>query len=82
VAQADAMDEADAGGFVDSGWRVEVMDKGQRFVLRTGSGDLRQTARGGDFGALPLERQQHYERNSKHQSTTKAAARAKRAERK
>jgi len=83
-----AMDEAPAPGDCDrgpatsvllatpdwiGGWRTEVTRRGRYWQWRRGSGTARQSAYGGKFAGLPLERKVAYEANK---AKAQGAARA------
>jgi hypothetical protein len=68
----------------EAAWRIEVMDRGKRYILRRGSGDLRETyaGGGGKFEDLPDEnRREEYYANRETQSRRKRAAQQKRQSR-
>jgi hypothetical protein len=68
----------------EAAWRIEVMDRGKRYILRRGSGDLRETypGGGGKFENINDEsRKENYYANSETQSRRKRAAEQKRKSR-
>jgi hypothetical protein len=71
-ARGTATDEDD-----EAAWRIEVMDRGKRYILRRGSGDLRETysGGGGKFDEYHDEaRKEQYYANRETQSKRKRAA--------
>jgi hypothetical protein len=68
----------------EAAWRIEVMDRGKRYILRRGSGDLRETysGGGGKFDEYHDEaRKEQYYANRETQSKHKRAAEQKRQSR-